>query len=29
MGEDDFGNADLRPDRAQSEAAVQRLASLF
>lgn len=29
MGADDFGNADLRPDRAQSEAAVQRLASLF
>lgn len=29
MGEDDFGNDDLRPDRPQSEAAVQRLASLF
>ncbi len=29
MGEDDFGNDDLRPDRAQSEAAVQRLAALF
>ncbi|CAM3804031.1 FAD-dependent oxidoreductase [Roseateles saccharophilus] len=29
MGEDDFGNDDLRPDRAQSEAAVQRLAGLF
>ncbi len=29
MGEDDFGNDDLRPDRAQSEAAVQRLATLF
>lgn len=29
MGEHDFGNDDLRPDRAQSEAAVQRLAGLF
>ena len=29
MGEDDFGNDDPRPDRAQSEAAVQRLAGLF
>jgi len=29
MGEHDFGNADLRPDRAHSEAAVQRLAALF
>ena len=29
MGEHDFGSADLQPDRAQSEAAVQRLASLF
>lgn len=29
MGENDFGNDDLRPDRAESEAAVQRLASLF
>lgn len=29
MGEDDFGNDDLRPDRAQSEAAVERLAALF
>jgi glycine/D-amino acid oxidase-like deaminating enzyme len=29
MGEADFGNDDLRPDRAQSEAAVQRLAGLF
>ena len=28
MGEADFGSDDLRPDRAQSEAAVQRLASL-
>lgn len=27
--ETDFGNDDLQPDRAQSEAAVQRLASLF
>jgi glycine/D-amino acid oxidase-like deaminating enzyme len=29
MGEHDFGSDDLRPDRAQTEAAVQRLASLF
>lgn len=29
MGEQDFGSDDLRPDRAQSEAAVTRLASLF
>lgn len=29
MGEHDFGSADLTPDRAQSEAAVRRLASLF
>ena len=29
MGEHDFGSADLTPDRAQSEAAVKRLASLF
>ena len=29
MAENDFGNDDLRPDRAQSEAAVQRLAGLF
>lgn len=29
MGEHDFGNADLRPDRAQSEDAVRRLAGLF
>lgn len=29
MGEHDFGSDDLTPDRAQSEAAVQRLASLF
>lgn len=29
MGEHDFGNDDLRPDRAQSEDAVRRLASLF
>ena len=29
MGEHDFGSDDLRPDRAQSEAAVQRLAGLF
>ncbi|MCE4537885.1 FAD-dependent oxidoreductase [Pelomonas sp. P7] len=29
MGEDDFGNDDLRPDRAQSEDAVRRLAALF
>ncbi|MFG6430555.1 FAD-dependent oxidoreductase [Roseateles sp. LYH14W] len=29
MGEHDFGNADLRPDRAHSEAAVRRLAALF
>ena len=29
MGGDDFGNDDPRPDRAQSEAAVQRLAGLF
>lgn len=29
MGEHDFGNADLTPDRAQSEDAVQRLAALF
>jgi hypothetical protein len=25
----DFGNADTAPDRAQSEAAVERLAALF
>jgi glycine/D-amino acid oxidase-like deaminating enzyme len=29
MGEHDFGNDDLSPDREQSEAAVRRLASLF
>jgi len=29
QGDDDFGNDDLRPDRAQSEAVVQRLAALF
>jgi glycine/D-amino acid oxidase-like deaminating enzyme len=29
MGEHDFGNDDLRPDRAQSEDAVRRLATLF
>lgn len=29
MGEHDFGSTDLRPDRAQSEDAVRRLASLF
>lgn len=29
QGEGDFGNADDRPDRALSEAAVLRLASLF
>jgi len=29
MGEHDFGSDDLRPDRAMSEAAVQRLATLF
>ena len=29
MGEHDFGNNDLRPDRAQSEDAVRRLAALF
>ncbi len=29
MGEHDFGNDDLRPDRAHSEDAVRRLASLF
>ena len=29
MGEHDFGSADLRPDRAHSEDAVRRLASLF
>lgn len=29
MGEHDFGNADLRPDRAHSEDAVRRLAGLF
>ena len=29
MGEHDFGSDDLRPDRAQSEAAVQRLAALL
>lgn len=29
MGEHDFGSADLQPDRAQSEDAVRRLASLF
>jgi len=29
QGENDFGNADDRPDRALSEAAVQRLARLF
>lgn len=29
QGTDDFGNADTRPDRAASEAAVERLATLF
>ena len=29
MGEHDFGNADLTPDRAQSDDAVRRLAALF
>lgn len=29
LGGQDFGNADLHPDRAQSEAAVRRLATLF
>ncbi|MCY4747018.1 FAD-dependent oxidoreductase [Pelomonas sp. UHG3] len=29
MGEHDFGSADLRPDRAQAEDAVRRLAALF
>jgi glycine/D-amino acid oxidase-like deaminating enzyme len=29
MGEHDFGSDDLRPDRAQSEDAVRRLAALF
>lgn len=29
MGEHDFGNADLRPDREHSEDAVRRLAALF
>lgn len=29
MGEHDFGNTDLRPDRAHSEDAVRRLAALF
>jgi len=29
MGEHDFGSDDLRPDRAQSEDAIRRLASLF
>ncbi len=29
IGDDGFGSDDLRPDRAQSEAAVQRLAALF
>ena len=29
QGADDFGNADTRPDRAASQAAVERLAALF